>query len=122
MPKKIKSRVPRKAKAGKTTKDLDLTLRKLKVAKLRMQIAVERGRYILKDFVDRYWRKHITDARILLETLPEALALLTPELVTCPHCRKQLPLNLRSTHLSEGKKILDDCLRSLSEGKDHEES
>lgn len=80
---------------------LDDSIKREKLRLLILKRKAQQGQYLLKDDVFRSWSKFSTDCRVLLETLPEALALLVPEGA------------LRDLVRVESRRITDDALRSL---------
>lgn len=98
--------------AGQIRQARDAADVKYKLARLRrveLEISETEGKLIDRETVYRSWAKFCTDARVLLETLPDHLALLVAE------------TDLRDAVRSEAKRIIRDALRSLAGADDSDD-
>lgn len=77
----------------------------------RLKIAKEKGLLVERDAVERSWSRHIHDARTLLETIPETLALLIAD-----DPDPDTLAGLRELVRSESRRIVNESLRILAQG------
>jgi len=84
------------------TKKWLMEWRKTKAERERLFLKRDLGELVSREQVNRDWSKHINDTRLLIETLPEMLALLIPD------------DNLRPIIKAEAQRIVSDALRTLS--------
>ena len=92
-------------KARKQNKLLDIT------------IAVKEKQLVLYSLVVRSFSQHVTDARVLLETIPENIVLLVDRAFTCQHCGKANNMDCREPVRTEARRIVNDACRALAKGK-----
>jgi len=85
------------------TRSLEEQLKGVKLELHQLRLARERADLVEADDVARAWSQHMTDARTLLLTIPERLALL-------------LPPDGRAEFRRAAGRMMDDVLRALQSG------
>lgn len=94
--------IPSPMAKRRATAETKIKERQAEMAGIELKKA--KGELVDREWVYRVWRRHITDARVLFQTIPDAIAMLIPN------------PELKELVRSEGERIVHDALRAMAAG------